>query len=118
MFGLFKKKNKKKIEYIEYVSVPINTFGAYKKAILGGNLRVTLENCRLFKPSGLAITVCVHVDTSHEDTADFWRKRLENQGLKRFGNTDYFEKVMHSKEFLKEFDTFVSETFDEYEETR
>ena len=104
MFGLFKKK-------IEYVEVTRNNFDAYNKAILGGNLRITLGCCRLYEYSGLVITIYVLINTSHEDTADFWRKSLESQGLEQGDNINCFKKVMH----LKEFDDFISETFDKQE---
>lgn len=105
MFGLFKKK-------IEYVEVERNNFDAYDKAILGGNLRITLGYCRLYEYSGLVITIYVLISTSHKDTADFWRKSLESQGLEKCDNINCFKKVMH----LKEFAEFVTETFNEQEE--
>lgn len=105
MVGLFKKK-------IEYVEVTRNNFDAYNKAILGGNLRITLGYCRLYEYSGLVITIYVLISTSHEDTADFWRKSLESQGLEQCDNKNCFKKVMH----LKEFDEFVTETFNEQEQ--
>ena len=104
MLGLFKKK-------IEYVEVTRNNFDAYNKAILGGNLCITLGYCRLYEYSGLVITIYVLISTSHEDTADFWRKSLENQGLEQCDNINCFKKVMR----LKEFDDFISETFDKQE---
>lgn len=104
MLGLFKKK-------IEYEEVARNNFDAYNKAILGGNLRITLGYCRLFDYSGLVIAIYVLISTSHEETADLWRKRLESQGLEQCDNINCFKKVLH----LKEFDEFVSETFDEQE---
>ncbi|MBM6742692.1 hypothetical protein [Enterococcus gallinarum] len=105
MFGLFKKK-------IEYVEVTRNNFDAYNKAILGGNLRITLGYCRLYEYSGIEISIFVLINTSHEVTADFWRKRLKKQGLEQCDNKNCFRKVMH----LKEFDEFVTETFNEQEE--
>lgn len=104
MFGLFKKK-------IEYVEVTRNTFDEYNKAILGGNLRITLAHCRLCEYFGLEISIYVLINTSHEATANFWRKSLESQGLEQCDNINCFKKVMQ----LKEFDEFVSETFDKQE---
>nr|DAP88599.1 MAG TPA: hypothetical protein [Caudoviricetes sp.] len=104
MLGLFKKK-------VEYVEVTRNTFDKYNKAILGGNLSLELGYCRLFEHSGLGITIYVVINTSHEDTANFWRKSLQSQGLEQCGDRNYFKKVMH----LKEFDDFISETFDKQE---
>ncbi|NQE01836.1 hypothetical protein [Enterococcus gallinarum] len=102
MFGLFKKK-------IEYVEVERNNFDAYNNAILGGNLRITLGYCRLYEYSGLVITIYVLISTSHENTADFWRKRLESQGLEQCDDRNRFKKVLN----LKEFDDFITETFKE-----
>lgn len=104
MFGLFKKK-------IEYVEVTRNNFDAYNKAILGGNLRITLGYCRLYEYSGIQVSIFVLINTSHEATANFWRKSLESQGLEQCDNINCFKKVMH----LQEFDDFISETFDKQE---